>query len=482
MKVLIVEDSIIIARGIQITLERLRHEVTDIVAYGENVLAAIEKNTPDIVLMDIRLKGKVDGIEAAGMVWDKYRIPVVFLTAHGDDATLKAALQQEPFGYVLKPYNEDDLRIAIELALHKHASWKKLNQGIDVMKGATNGFSIMGLDGTIKYVNPQGESILGIGEGELTGHPFTELLWQLEDVKGNALSVKDLKLDDANQLRDKGGMEICYRRLDGSKVWIRNRVYTVRNGYDIPQFLVHSFDDITAEKEAEAKKKHLDDLERQFIQNTSHELRTPLTIILGYAEMLDEGEVPPEDVKKVTKIILGRAKSLKRLLDRILALMQGEHGVTMGEKVNLLTLCQNAVRDMAQLAKPGVTLQLGTVEKAAIYGDEDLLQCAIENVVNNAIKFTEKGTVTVNLSQENGIVTLSVTDTGIGIDKSEHGKIFERFYQVDNKTTRKYEGTGIGLAAVKIIIEAHEGEILVESELGKGSTFKLVFEQGGKLK
>lgn len=127
IKILIVEDERIIAEGIKLTLENLNYKVTKIISWGERVAEAIEDTSPDIILMDIRLRGEMDGIEASSMIYEKYDLPVVFLTSYSDDKTIKNAKHTYPYGYLVKPFEERELHATLEIALFKHKTNKELN-------------------------------------------------------------------------------------------------------------------------------------------------------------------------------------------------------------------------------------------------------------------------------------------------------------------------------------------------------------------
>ena len=127
-KVLVVEDQRIVAKDIQAKLEGLGYEVPAIVSYGEQVQDIAERTRPDLVLMDIKLEGAMDGIEAAVKLRHAMEIPVIYITAYADDDTLKRVKLSEPYGYLLKPFEERDLSITIEIALYKHRMEKKLKE------------------------------------------------------------------------------------------------------------------------------------------------------------------------------------------------------------------------------------------------------------------------------------------------------------------------------------------------------------------
>jgi len=133
-KLLIVEDEEIVAFDIESTLKGLGYEVQGIIAFGEEVSASVSKIQPDLVLMDIRLKGSMDGIQAAKEIKSEFNIPVVYLTAHADISTLERAKITEPFGYVLKPFEEKELQTTIEMALSRHQAEERIRQALEKEK------------------------------------------------------------------------------------------------------------------------------------------------------------------------------------------------------------------------------------------------------------------------------------------------------------------------------------------------------------
>lgn len=130
-RILVVEDEIIVAEDIAFRLHRLGYAVSGIVFQGEDAIQHCQVNQPDLVLMDIVLKGAVDGIKAAEVIRENFQIPIVFLTAYADDKTLQKAVVTEPFGYILKPFKEKDLHTTIEIALHRHQVETKINQALE---------------------------------------------------------------------------------------------------------------------------------------------------------------------------------------------------------------------------------------------------------------------------------------------------------------------------------------------------------------
>jgi len=209
----------------------------------------------------------------------------------------------------------------------------------------------------------------------------------------------------------------------------------------------------------------------------SHELRTPLNAILGYTELvIDEiyGPVPKKICEVLERVQQG-GRHLLGLINAVLDLSKIEAGQLM------LALADYSMQEVVQTVFASVE-SLATEKRLALNisvppdlprgrGDEQRLSQVLLNLVGNAIKFTEAGEIGVHVTAADGMFTVAVSDTGMGISEADQQKIFEEFQQADSSSTRKQGGTGLGLAIAKKIIEMHGGRIWVESSLGKGSTF-----------
>ncbi len=227
-----------------------------------------------------------------------------------------------------------------------------------------------------------------------------------------------------------------------------------------------------------AHQEELDRLKNEFVQNVSHELRTPLAIVKGYAELLNTGELGtlPMDYQKPVSIIARRVDMLHTLVNDLTSILEAENRRTTREELSLSQLVRSVLADFEiSTRNTGLTLAPEIDDGLpAIMGDPLLLRRAMDNLLSNALKFTPaNGTITVRLQRKNGQILLEVEDTGVGIPSDQIERIFERFYQVDGSTTRRYGGTGLGLALVREIIHSHGGEVTAESQLGKGSRFSI---------
>jgi signal transduction histidine kinase/DNA-binding response OmpR family regulator len=228
-----------------------------------------------------------------------------------------------------------------------------------------------------------------------------------------------------------------------------------------------------------AQQRELDRMRSEFIQNISHELRTPLAIVRGYAELLDNGELGalrPEQQASVT-VMARRARMLSKMLDDLLAILTAETGNLARAPIDLTQLVDSLMVDFQPVAwqnRLTISAELAPTVPL-ILGDAIQLRRVVDNLLSNAAKFTtEGGRIVVRLYATDAHVALDVADTGIGIPADKLPHIFDRFYQVDGSTTRRYGGVGLGLALVKEIVESHGGTVAVESEVGQGTTFHVV--------
>lgn len=229
-------------------------------------------------------------------------------------------------------------------------------------------------------------------------------------------------------------------------------------------------------------KNDIEDLRRlqmvrsQFIANVSHELRTPIFTIQGYIETLMDGAV---DDPKVNKEFLRKANqhtmALSNLLNDLIDLSMIESGeLRMSYRYfNVNDYLQTIVKEMRHLAaENGLELIFHPVRQdLEVFGDKDKLKQVFVNIIQNAIKYTEKGKVEVFAEEEKKNVKFIIKDTGIGIPDDSINRIFERFYRVDKARSRSVGGTGLGLAITKHILEAHNSKIEVKSKLDSGSEF-----------
>ncbi len=233
-------------------------------------------------------------------------------------------------------------------------------------------------------------------------------------------------------------------------------------------------------------------LKSEFLANMSHELRTPLSAIIGFSEVLRDGLVGGLNETQVDYCseILSSGQHLLSLINEILDLSKVEAGkmeLELGE-VDVVALCTNALTIVKERAASGRVSLSSTVDPSlsSLVGDGRKLKQILYNLLSNAVKFTpEGGEVLLEArrlkSLDNHVVSFVVRDTGIGIAHEDQRLVFEPFKQIDGSAARKYAGTGLGLSLVKAMTELHGGQIVLQSELGKGSRFEITIPDQGAL-
>jgi len=223
------------------------------------------------------------------------------------------------------------------------------------------------------------------------------------------------------------------------------------------------------------KTKDVEQIKQDFISNASHELRTPLTSIKGYVETLEEE--CSKNSKEFLEIIKRNTDRLIKITDDLLYLSELEEKKTSAvfEEMSLVDLFKNVIRLFEKQAKDkGIKLEMKAEESLPkIRGDRFRLEQMFINILDNAVKYTERGRVDISLHKKNDCVNVMIQDTGIGIPEEHLSRIFERFYVVDKSRSRKLGGTGLGLSIVKHIVQLHKGEVRVKSDPGEGTVLTI---------
>lgn len=225
------------------------------------------------------------------------------------------------------------------------------------------------------------------------------------------------------------------------------------------------------------KLKTVDKMKDDFLNLISHELKTPLTPIRGYLELLldeDIGKIN-EKQREAVEISLRRVQHLRRLIDDIvdISMIESKKMKFNMKHIDLSKVVEDTIKGMKVLAdEKQIEILKNTPGPLHVKADETRMAQLLSNLIDNAIKFSTKGSkIMISAEKEDRGLHVKVSDTGYGIPKRHHKKIFEKFYQVDNSSTREFGGTGLGLLICKKIIKEHGGDIWVESKLGEGSIF-----------
>jgi diguanylate cyclase (GGDEF)-like protein/PAS domain S-box-containing protein len=258
-RILVVEDEVIIALDIQRTLIRMGYAVPEFVTSAESALEHIGTLQPDLVLMDIHLSGAMDGIAAADEIRRQHALPVVFLTAHSDEATLNRAKITEPYGYVLKPFEERELQIAIDIALYRHNAEMKLRQ-MERWLGTTleslgDGVVATRLDGHITFMNRMAEVLTGWPQPEALGRPFGEVLRLIYQTTGAPVDNLAERVLENGLIIDLSPDTALINR-EGTEIPVDKSAAPIRDESGNATGIVIVFRELTARKYVEEKLRH----------------------------------------------------------------------------------------------------------------------------------------------------------------------------------------------------------------------------------
>lgn len=315
-----------------------------------------------------------------------------------------------------------------------------MNEGLVLLNGQQN----------VLFINESAAKIFGFSAKEVIGRNILTV--------DRAQEVQDLlqKVSQAGKgegLYEKDGH---FYQLSGSSVNGSGSVILI---YDVTEKM-------TAEK-----------LRREFSANVSHELKTPLQSILGYAEIMKNGLVKDEDKQRFLERIHAEAGNMIELIQNIMELSRLDENKTLDEfeDVDLLKLAQSVTLRLKHKAQTkGVTLNVSG-SSACVCGVQSILSEVLYNLVDNSIKYNkDNGKVDIKVQDGSEEVTVSVSDTGIGIGAADRERVFERFYRADKSHSKEIGGTGLGLSIVKHGVLFHKGRVELESEPGVGTTITFV--------
>ncbi len=259
VKILVVEDEYSVAEIIQDMLRSFGYDVPVTVSSGEEAIEETKKIRPDLVLMDITLKGKMDGIEAANQIRDRYNIPVIYITGHAEENLLQRAKITEPFGYILKPFLAEELHTTVEMALYKHKKENELKSWVFTTLRCI-GDAVITIDkkGIITFMNPVAEELTGWKEKASLGKDLIEV-FNIKDKETFSSAMNDLLNEDITILTN----ESILISKEKSEIFIEFNTKPIRDDSKVSTGFVLIFRDTTERKLLEAElKKRINELER----------------------------------------------------------------------------------------------------------------------------------------------------------------------------------------------------------------------------
>jgi len=476
----IVEDEYIVALDIKSFLERSGYSVAGMFSSGEELIRRYDEIQPELILMDIKIRGDMDGVETARLIHDRYFTPVVLLTAFADDETVARAKITQPFGYILKPFEERELRTAIEIALYRAGMEKRLRESEEryrslFYEGISGNFLADG-DGAIIDANPAFRSLFG-----LTGEDAR--LGRLEELFADQAGWESFRDTLASGRRFELA-EIALRGTDGQELLVLANAAAIIDQDGSMVGMRGELSDTTERRRLEERLAQAQKMEAvgRLAGGIAHDFNNILTAILGYSNLLDDeidGEGPARDDVEGIRKAAARAANLTRQL-----LAFSRRQPFSPRPLELNSLARDTERLLRRLLTEEIALSLAPSDaEAIVVADPVQMEQIILNLALNARDAMPRGgtlviaidtrridsplSIGIDTLAPGDYVTIEVRDTGLGIESRMLDKIFEPFF-----TTKPKElGTGLGLSTAYGIAKQSGGTIGVVSSLGQGSTF-----------
>lgn len=464
--ILIVEDEMVIAQDIARISENCGYKVLKIVSSGENAVNSAMKLNPDVVLMDILLEDEMTGLVAAEKIHDSIDVPIVFITSYADDKTIHRSKIAEPFGYIIKPFDERELKAVIELAIYKYSMQQALQKTSDrykrIFENIQDVYCEMELDGSIIEISPSIEVLSDHKRDDLLGQNINAIITDKEQVK-TFLKI----LSENNNIRD---FEVVMTDGDGNKVYFSIISKVLYDANVRKSKIVSSFHDITEHKKLE---KRLIRAERlagvgQLAAGIAHEIRNPLGNISSSIQYCLKKYELPDQIVQYLEIILRNSQNANKIIKELLDFATPREIDT--SLASISTILKRSVELVeARVIQNGVNIELNIEDGLPnINLDTKWIEQTFLNFILNANEaMLDGGKLKITATKRVDTIEIIFSDNGCGISKENIEKVFDPFY------TTKDDGSGLGLSFAYQIIAAHHGEVDVESKVGEGTTFKV---------
>jgi len=481
---------------------------------GMEALKLLLQEDFDLILLDVSMPG-LNGFETAAMIRERprnRRVPIIFVTAiNKSESDAARGYSVGAIDYIVKPFDPEILRSKVAALMELSSKNIELKQEIELIresertaqkeeiarleKASHERFRnlanaipqivwIAGPDGRIDFFNHQWFSYTGLNFEESEGWGWKKAVHP-EDLPAYLSRWEKARNED-------GFFEVQYRlrRADGMYRW--HLVRAVADDQEKPVAWLGTSTDIDDQKRSEVvleQKSVVAEkaarLKSEFVSHVSHELRTPLNAIIGYSSLLlDETYGPISDRQKFpVEGVHRNALELRNLINNVLDLSRIESGKMpiFFESVDLRRLFPEIVEDVKPLMKGKEVVIRWKIQEdlRTIQSDQSKIRHIFLNLFTNAVKFTERGSITLSAINVEGGIQFSVQDTGIGMKVEELPSIFDPYRQIGAAMTRNVIGSGLGLTIVKSSVEALQGRIEVQSEFGVGSTFTVFLPENG---
>ncbi len=445
-RILVVEDEILVREDIEDCLVGLGHEVVSVASTGAEALRKIPTARPDLVLMDIRLKGDMDGIEAARQIRTNFRLPVIFLTAHADDSTLQRAKAADPFGYIVKPFAETTVNAVIQTAMHKHELDRRLLESEEWLTTTLGsiGEAVLATDssGKVTFMNRVAEDLTGWGAEEAMGKDV-DTVFPLRDGR----TREPLRSQVATILRDGQGMELAADTIlvcrDGSERQIADSACPIMDNAGNVMGTVLVFRDTSERLRAAEALRQLQKMDAvgRLAGGVAHEFNNLLTVINGYATQALDRLAPSDALHAPLLAILTAGERAGALTHQLLAFSHRE--INSPRVIDLNAFIVDYAKLLRSLLGDNVELcAVVSPSPLTVKADSAQLEEVLMNLAVNARDAMPEGgrltieTAAVTLEQSalapdlpaGPYALLTVSDTGSGMTAEVQQHLFEPFF------------------------------------------------------
>jgi len=465
-KILVVEDEYILALDLENQLESLGYAVAGHAASGREAIRKAKTSRPDLILMDIKIRGPMDGIETAKAIGERFDIPVLYLTAFSDAEFLKRAKITKAFGYLIKPVKKQELAANIEMALDKHALEQTIRRNeawyLSMLSSIGDGVIATDEQGRICFMNSVAERLMGRSSSEATGEMIDKVFSIRDPLTFKPLS---LPIDEVirksiifplpaecelsrpnNEILPIGGNVAPLLGFEGNRIGI-----------------VLTFRDMSIYRDLEQRLRNLERFRifSQIASGVAHEVRNPLNAIQAITAAMELELESNPDVKSYFEHIQAQVKRLSVLMQDLLELGRPVQPSSLKAE-SAVEICEDAVVLWRQSSEADVEVVFTPPKNqtpSRVRANAERMHQVLFNLLENASQHSPPGgTVTLTLEPvEGGMLRIRVRDEGSGIPEALLERVFEPFF------TLTKGGIGLGLSIVKNIVEQHYGRIIVQN-------------------
>lgn len=405
-KILVVEDEIIVAVNLGQKLKKLGYDLVGITSSGEEAIQKAEENHPDLVLMDINIEGNLDGIQTAELLRNRFQTPVIYLTAYADENTLNRAKRTQPLGYIVKPFESDQLRSSIEVALYKNELEHRNRKNEESLKSTLNhlesGIITTDENGLILFSNPVAERIAGLSYPECIGQPLTRSL-KLEEADSSPYLIPVTEVLSSNRNVEIGGL-FAVDGL-GHKTNLSFSISPILNTEG------KSTGTITVLRLGEQ-----DDTNQSYLKEIHHRIKNNLTVISSLLS-INASNLKDQESLDVFKDSQHRIQAVA-LLHEVLYENHDLSSISFDLYVRKLTdLLFEVYKVDREKFKLSLDIQASRIPSETGMNCALIINELLTNSFKHGFKGRDKGSISIRFSLENGSYHLEVQDDGVGLQE-----------------------------------------------------------------